>query len=1051
MSPIQNLRTSLARVLIFSLVVIGPINLITQQSHASNNSLLHSLAPSVKESAEKTGPQAETVDEATRARVSEAYGKLPLSFEENRGQVDKGVKYLSRGTGYTLFLTPTEAVLTLRKADGGARHERQAHNLFNPKSAIRTPPPESQPSAVLRMKLRGANPAPAVTGESEMGVRTNYFIGNDPEKWHSDVARFERVRYSRVYPGIDMVYYGQQQQLEYDFEIAPGADARQIALEFAGVKRVKIERKTGELILKTAGGEVRQHKPAAYQEEGGERREVESRYVMQGKRKVGIKVGKYDRARPLVIDPVLSYSTYLGSGGDEWSRGIAVDSSGHAYVTGGTRSIDFPTHNQLQTAPDHYNRGVVFVTKLDTNASGTASLLYSTYLGGSGITGAEEGLGIAVDASGHAYVTGITYSTDFPTFNQYQAFQYNADAFVTKLDTNASGTASLLYSTYLGGNGPDYGYGIAVDASGIAYVTGWTDSSDFPTLNQFQTDQDYADAFVTKLDTNASGTASLLYSTYLGGSGGGSRLPSLEYGNGIAVDSSGIAYVTGVTESLDFPTLNQYQTFQGDTDLGIIDAFVTKLDTNASGTASLLYSTYLGGSDEDEGYGIAVDASGHAYVTGITYSTDFPTFNQYQTAQNSPDAFVTKLDTNASGTASLLYSTYLGGSGDYSASGGDSGNGIAVDSSGIAYVTGGTDSIDFPLLNQFETDQISHDAFVTKLDTNASGTASLLYSTRLGGSRCDYGIGIAVDSLGNVYVTGVTTSIDFPTLNPFRGFRSGSSDAFVTKLSDIATISGRVTSDGSTAIGGVTLTLTNSYLSLSTTTAGDGNYSFNNLPTMVNYKVKPTLTNYTFTPTSIVLYNVTADQPDTDFIGTLKTYTISGIVKLGTAGLSDVTVTLTSPNPAGFDPRIVTTDSAGAYSLTNVPAGRDYTVTPQKTGYQFTPANRVLTNLSANHTAVNFAVTVYSITGRITRTGTSTAISGVTVTLTSPTPAGYPARTAQTYASGNYYFYNCPAGRDYTIEPTKTGFTFTPTTQSITNLSSDIPAGSSTNFTGTGP
>jgi hypothetical protein len=931
MSSLMHLRRSLVLTLICSLVLSGLFNITTRRSHASNNSLPHSSTPPIDESSEKTAPQAETVDEVTRSRVSEAFGKLPLSFEENRGQVDNVVKYFSRGQGYTLFLTPTEAVLSLSSSDG-----KKATPNVDARSARMAGQPRRTRTSVVRMKLRGASHAPAITGKSEMRVRTNYFKGNDPAKWQTDVARYERVRYQQVYPGIDMIYYGQQQQLEYDFEVAAGADARQIALEFRGVKRVTVERESGELVLETGSGEVRQRKPITYQEVEGQRRNVASRYVMQGKRQVGIEVGEYDRTKRLVIDPVLSYSTFLGGRSVYGGNGIAVDSSGNAYVTGYAYSAAFPTLNQYQTWQG-YNDAIV--TKLDTNASGAASLLYSTCLGGS--SSHDYGTDIAVDSSGHAYVTGLTYSSDFPTLNHVQAFQGAVDAFVAKLDTNASGAASLLYSTYLGGSSNDYGSGIAIDSSGNAYVTGSTRSRDFPTSWR-PLQSDYFDAFVAKFSTEESGQAHLTYSTCLGGS-------INDGGRDIAVDSSGIAYVTGVTESTNFPTRNQYQKYQGGK-----DAFVAKLDTNAAGAAAFLYSTYLGGRPWDIGMGIALDSSGHVYVTGTTYSRLFPTKNQYQTNQGYSDAFVTKLDTNAAGAASLLYSTCLGGTDA------DNGTGITVDASGHAYVTGLTYSSNFPTLNQLQTDQGSVDAFVTKLNTNAAGAASLLYSTYLGGVGTDEGYSIAVDSSGNAYVTGQATSSDFPMLNQFQTHQEARGGLFVTKLKDTTMIGGRVMSDRTTGLSGVTIKL------------------------------------------------------------------------------------------SGSQSRTAVTDSTGNYAFLNLPLGGTYTVTPQKTGYQFTPASKTFTNLIANKRAVNFAVKVYSISGHITRTGTTTGISAVTVTITSPTPAGFPARTVQSYASGNYWFYNLPAGRNYTIKPSKSGWTFSPQTRQITNLSSNIPAGPSTNFTGTG-
>jgi hypothetical protein len=535
-------RKSLSRLLAWSLVVVGLTQSVIRPSAASHDTTPTQLTPIVKESKESAAPGAGAVDEATKARVSAAYNKLPLRFEENRGQVDTQVKYLSRGSASTLFLTKTEAVLTLHRDES---KEKQA-----------------SPMSVVRMRLHGANRSPGIAGEHEMRARTNYFIGNDPQRWHGDVAQYERVRYEQIYPGIDLLYYGQQQSLEYDFEVAPGADPRRIVLGFKGVRGLKIDSATGDLVLKTASGEVRQHKPVVYQEVDGERREVKGRYVLKGKRKVGFQLGAYDKRKRLVIDPVLTYSTYLGSG-TESGNGIAVDAAGNAYVIGSTNSNSFPVLNQYQTAQGSSD---VFVTRINTNLSGAASLIYSTYLGGNST---DLGYGIAADAAGNAYVAGYTRSTDFPILNQYQTYQGGfaaGDAFMTKLNTNLSGTASLLYSTCLGGNtADDVGQDIAVDSSGNAYVTGYTHSTNFPILHPYQTFQGGDDAFVVKLNPNLSGTASLLYSTYLGGT-------STDYGNGIALDSSGNVYVTGYTFSANFPILHPYQTYQAGR-----AAFVSKL------------------------------------------------------------------------------------------------------------------------------------------------------------------------------------------------------------------------------------------------------------------------------------------------------------------------------------------------------------------------------------------------------------------------------------------------------------------------------------------
>jgi len=679
----------------------------------------------------------------------EGYGKLPLSFEANQGQTDRQVKFLSRGRGYTLFLTSNEAVLALRQ------HEQRPEDGIAPDLD-----PKSK-TAVLRMKLAGANPAPAVEGVDELQGKSSYFIGNDPTKWRSSIPTYAKVEYREVYPGVNLVYYGNQGRLEYDFVVAPGADPKAITLAFEGGDSLAVDAQ-GDLLFKTEGGEIRVSKPLIYQEVGGMRQEISGRYVLNPKSKtenpqshwVGFQVAAYDSSRPLVIDPVLDYSTYLLSNGSVQPHGIAVDAAGNAYVTGRTASSIFPP-NLPTTAgafqPSSGGGGDAFVTKLDPTGS---ALVYSTYLGGS----SEDGsFGIAVDAAGNAYVTGNTDSTNFPTTTG--AFDTTLgsirDAFVTKLDPTGS---SLVYSTYLGGSlGLDEGFGIAADAAGNAYVTGKTSSTDFPTtLGAFNTTfSPGSDGFVTKL--NPTGSA-LVYSTFLSSS---------DIGLGIAVDVAGNAYVTGIT-GFNFPTTaGAFDT----THNGGIDAFVTKLDPLGS---ALLYSTYLGGSGTESDTRIAVDAAGNAYVTGHTDSTNFPTTaGAFQTASSGGggDAFVTKLDPAGS---ALVYSTYLGGSGL------EIGFGIAVDALDNAYVTGVTTSNNFPTTAGAFLHNGAQDAFVTKL--NPTGSA-LVYSTYLGGAVFDRGDGIAVDADGNAYVTGITQSTNFPTTaGAFQPTFGGSGGGFVTKL-----------------------------------------------------------------------------------------------------------------------------------------------------------------------------------------------------------------------------------------------------------------------------
>jgi hypothetical protein len=701
----------------------------------------------------------------TAAKAREAYGRMPLSFEANRGQADESVNFVAHGAGYTLALSPTAAAFRLRKADCGSRNENVADSA-NSESEIRNPK-----SQLLRMNLVGANLRATVAGLNQLEGRVNYFIGNDPTKWRTDVPTFGRVRYAEVYPGIDVEYYGNQQRLEYDFVVAPGKDARAIALDFEGARGIEVDAATGDLLVKVGPETIRQLAPVTYQETAdGGRREVESRYALRDGGRVGFEVGDYDANAPLVIDPVLQYSTYLGGSGDDGASGIAVDSAGNAYITGSTNSANFPTANPIQGTITPSNGDVagdydVFVTKI--NAAGTA-LVYSTYLGGN--TG-DGGLDITLDSTGNAYVTGHTRSANFPTANAIDSTYSGAnDAFVTKI--NAAGSA-LVYSTYLGGSSDDFGHAIALDSANNAYLTGYT-SGNFTTVNAFDsTFNGSSDGFVTKI--NAAGSA-LVYSTYLGGSIGdgstGSNFPA-DNGNDIAVDAAGNAYITGQTDSTNFPTFNAIQsTKSGTSD----DAFITKL--NAAGSA-LVFSTYLGGTSDDHGSGITLDSAGNVYITGDTISGNFPTANAFDgTHDLSTDAFVTKI--NAAGTA-LVYSSFLGGSGL------DTALAVTLDPSGNAYITGYTSSTNFPTVSPSQAfNGGAFDVFVTKI--NAAGSA-LIYSTYLGGGGSDLSFGIALDPAGNAYVTGETPSgcLPFPTTTgSFDTTYNGGGDSFISKISETA-------------------------------------------------------------------------------------------------------------------------------------------------------------------------------------------------------------------------------------------------------------------------
>jgi len=1011
------------------------------------------------------GVSDDRVDPAKRAQIMKSYGQLPLQFEANRGQTDARVKFISRNSGHTLFLTANEAVLNLRR--GARQGDSAIGRARGPQSAI------------VKMRLVGANPQPRVAGLDKLPGGSNYFLGDDPRRWRTNVANYARVEYDEVYPGIDLIWHGNQRRLEHDFIVAPGADPRRIRLSFAGAQTIRVDER-GELVLQTGAGEMRLLKPQAWQEAPGERQAVACEFTINGKHQIGFSPGAYDKSRKLVIDPVLLYSSYIGGAGADQAFGVAVDKDSNAYIVGLTSSADFPGGSPIQSALN--SDGVdAFALKLNPNGNG---VVYATWLGGAG---EEVAVGVAVDENGNAYVTGYTVSKDFPKTNgaPQQSNGGLADGFIAKL--NPAGSA-LLYSSYVGGDGNDIVWGVAVDSGGNAYLTGATQSSNLPAsgiqqsrssqpiyksadragnwariaaalnttqvfavtvdpsnpntlyagtfqgvyksanggqqwqltgqaspataptfggaiivhpsnsnilfvcsqnggfyrstdgglsyqanigidfggspsaydiaidpvtpttiylgtmsgvfksanggdswvainngfappfggqppkvnrlvidpanrltvyaatnrgvfktidgganwviasngLGQgsqaevlalaldpatpmtlyagvsnfagalykttdggvtwrasnsglnipgqtgLQTVQSLAidpttpatiyagtafggvykttngaatwsasniglpnpavnnvavdranpanvyvgvsagtDAFAAKI--NASGSA-LVWLTYLGGADN-------DEARGVAVDKDGAAYIAGATSSLNFPTSVPFQA----ANRGGSDAFVTKIDPAGS---ALVFSTYFGGAGNDTGRGIAVNGAGQTFITGSTLSNNLPTKNPLLPSYGGAiDAFVAKF--NAAGSA-LEYSTWLGGTGN------DNGLAIAIDGAGNAFVTGDTSSLNFPLTDAPQTQLKSVDAFVTKL--NPAGSA-LLYSTFLGGAGLEAGNAIAVDSAGDPYVAGNTTSADFPTVNPLRSSQGNFADAFIVKLgveSDLA-------------------------------------------------------------------------------------------------------------------------------------------------------------------------------------------------------------------------------------------------------------------------
>jgi hypothetical protein len=773
---------------------------------------------------------------AIGGRLAASYGQLPLSFESSTessaqpGQAAKDVhsrdvRFVAHGQGYGLYLTTQGAVLTLhppeavrsRRVGRKARVGRSPLILGAPvpaspggsafvatTDATPTPgisavsadgyaagiaAPAARAGAVLRIKLAGARDGVQPDGVEPLPGKANYILGNDPSRWRTGVSTYARVRYAGVYPGVDLVYYGSQRQLEHDFVVAPGADPAPIRLRFEGASALKLDG-TGNLRIATGSGELALQKPVVYQMADGKRRPIRGGFRLLGDNTVGFALGVWDRGRPLVIDPVLSYSTYLGGSDQEYAVSIAVNSAGEAYLTGLTWSVDFPVTAGADEAVNYATSvnsvSTAFICKL--NASGTA-LVYSTYLGGDATPNTQFAQGdfshsIAVDPSGNAYVTGWTYSSNFPvTAGAYQSTNFaatsaEATGFVSKL--NPSGTA-LVYSTYLGGSKLDEPTGLAVDSSGSVYTTGYTFSNDYPVkAGAFQSANKSPQAwnmFVSKL--NPTGTA-LVYSTYLGGSGeSNATIHGIYAPISVALDNSGDAYVAGFAVSGDFPvTAGAYQSNNFAFAKAGTNLTLSKLNPTGTG---LLYSTYLGGSSYpgDFATALAVDGAGNAYVTGYTYSSDFPTTSgAFQTGKAAAyeTVFASKMNSTGSG---LVYSTFVGGNAA------EDGYGLAVDGSGDAYLTGTTASSNFPVsANAWQSANAAtagDTAFLTELNPSGSG---LLYSTFLGGSVNDGGYAVALGGSGAVYLAGYTSSSDFPvTLDALQtAYHSTHNTAFAAQF-----------------------------------------------------------------------------------------------------------------------------------------------------------------------------------------------------------------------------------------------------------------------------
>jgi len=641
---------------------------------------------------------------------------LPLGFEANRGQTDSRVKFLARAPGIGLFLTPREAVLHL-EAD------------------------PDKPAFVLRMRLPGSNQAPRMEGLAALPGKSNYFHGPKPSNWRTDVPTFSKVAYRSVYPGVDLVFHGARSgHLEYDFVVAPGSDPAPISVAFEGADSVRLDA-NGGAVVKVGETELRQPRPHIYQTIAGREVPVEGRFVLKGRNRLGFSLARYDTRYPLVIDPVMIYASIIGGPGYDEGWGIAVDSQGNAYITGRVYGSGFPVVRGVSSS------GEAFITKI--NAAGT-SIVYSTYISGPIGYG---GTAIAVDAQGSAYITGQAGDGLPTTVNAAQpALGGYYDAYVVKL--NPAGNA-LAYSTYLGGNGPDRGFGIAVDAAGNAYVTGEASSTNFPLVNAVQTQMMSVDAFLTKVSSSGS---SFVYSTLIGGEG-------YDLGTAVAVDASGSAVVAGYTNSLAFPVVNALQPTSG----GYYDIFVTRL--TPAGNA-VVFSTYVGGSWWDSpGNSISFDSAGNIWIAGTSSSPNFPLAGAFQTSNNGADDVVL-FSLNPSGST-LPYSTYVGGA-SY-----DNGYGVAVLPYGHIAVVGRSSSSNFPTVNPLQSTVAGYtDALVFVLNPTSN---SLAFSTLWGGPYQDWALNVAVDAAGSIYFTGVAESSLFPVVNPILPSTEGF-NPFVAKI-----------------------------------------------------------------------------------------------------------------------------------------------------------------------------------------------------------------------------------------------------------------------------
>ena len=1038
--------------------------------------------------------QTHTVPAAAK-RMAARYATIPLSFEANQGQTDPSVQFLSRGSGYSMFLTRDEVVLNLERQQSVAQKPGQPSPAF--------------PADTLRMKLVGANQSATVAGTDPLTGVVSYFIGNDPKKWHTGIRTYGKVDYAQVYPGVDLVFYGNQRQLEYDFVVAPGADASQIAWQIDGA-RATVDAE-GNLVLSADHGPASFKKPVLYQMDGGKKIAVDGSFRVAGNT-IGFRLGRYDRTKPLIIDPVLSYASYLGGSGLDtignvigndggtfnYTQGLAIDSEGSAYVTGTTYSTDFPVEKPYQSTnnvtPSNSRAPTTFVTKFSPDGT---SLAYSTYLGGSG---ADYAYAIAVDSSGNAYITGQTYSNDFPitsgAFNKFCSGgpeggpspnpeistcspAGNNSAYVTKL--NATGTA-LVYSTFLGGAGTQFGVGIAVDAAGRAYVGGISEVSCddgtpsdpagpypytcFPTTTGAViggTTPNGGDApqysFLSVFDPTG---ADLLYSTLFGDKNGSSGQNGVGFTTGVNIDSSGNFYLVGWTGSPNLPTTaGVIQPTGGPlrtgdpTNLASTRSFIAKFNpVTATGGASLAYATYLGGqtaSESDRANAIAVDSDGNSYVTGFTNSQDFPvTKGSYQTTcdsgnDNCSAIFVVKLNPTAT---ALDWGTYVGdltGSGD---SIGGSGP-IALDGNGNVYTTGIVGGSNFPQVNPVESfSGFQGETFVSELDPTGK---NLLFSTGIYSPSFNETAGLAVDATGDIYLAGnIDTAGLLVTPGAFQQTYAGGSsgaygDGFVLKIAAQGTATAALVakpspvSAGQTATLTATVTPTETYASVPTGTIEfqDGSTTLNTAT--LNASGVATYTTSTLTPGKHSLTAVYSGDSTYPTVNGATTLTVNGL----TATVAVTPASSSISAAASLSVKVAVTGTGATPTGTVTLSGGGYTSTAETLSsgsYTFTiPAN----SLTAGTDMIS--VTYSGDSNYDTATGTAMVTVTATVVPLTPTVKVTPASTSvDTGSSLNVAVAVSGAGAKPTGSVTLSGGGFTSTAEALASGSYTfaIPANS---------